>query len=42
MVSYAYFATQETTTTMFEFFIIPDEFEMPEPEQCHPVPLPTA
>jgi len=40
LVPYAYFATEDLTTTMFELFIIPDGIAMPAPEQWYPAPPP--
>ena len=39
-VPYAYFETEDATTTTFETFVIPADFEMPEPEAWYPAPPP--
>lgn len=35
-VPYAYFETENDTTTTFETFIIPGDFVLPEPEETYP------
>lgn len=35
-VPWAYFGTEDATTTTFEIYDIPDGFEMPEPESWYP------
>ena len=39
-VPYAYFETEQDTTTTFEIFAIPPDFVMPEPEEWYPAPPP--
>ncbi len=38
VVPWAYFGTEDATTTTFETFHIPADFEMPEPEAWYPAP----
>jgi len=40
-VRYAYFETEDDTTTTFEIFEVPEDFVFPEPELVYPAPLPT-
>lgn len=39
-VPWAYFGTEEATTTIFEIFDIPQGFTMPDPESWYPGPPP--
>jgi methylmalonyl-CoA/ethylmalonyl-CoA epimerase len=39
-VPWAYFGTEDATTTTFEVFQIPDGFVLPEPEEWYPAPPP--
>lgn len=39
-VPWAYFGTEEATSTIFEIFDIPPDFELPEPEEWYPAPPP--
>ncbi|MEO1090642.1 MAG: VOC family protein [Pseudomonadota bacterium] len=39
-VPWAYFATEEATTTIIEIYDIPEGFELPEPEEWYPAPPP--
>jgi hypothetical protein len=41
-VPYAYFGTEEDTTTIIEIFDIPSDFTLPEPEEWYPGPPPAA
>jgi hypothetical protein len=38
VVNWAYFGTEDATTTVFETFIVPEGFEFPEPEAWYPGP----
>jgi methylmalonyl-CoA/ethylmalonyl-CoA epimerase len=38
VVNWAYFSTEDATTTVFETFMIPEGFELPEPECWYPAP----
>ena len=40
LIPYAYFATEDATTTTFELFILPAGAAMPAPEQWYPAPPP--
>lgn len=40
IVPWAYFGTEDATTTIFEIFDIPPGFQMPEPEAWYPAPPP--
>jgi hypothetical protein len=40
-VPYAYFATEGDVSTTLETFLIPDDFEMPEPDEWYPAAPPT-
>lgn len=42
IVPYAYFDTEDATTTAFELFIIPSDIAMPAPEEWYPAPPPGA
>ncbi len=41
-VPFAYFETEQDTTTTFEIFNIPDDFSLPEPEQWYPAAPPAS
>lgn len=41
-VPYAYFNTEDATSTTFEIFDIPADFTLPEPEAWYPAPPPAA